>query len=251
VEAVVRPRQNRPPARAATADQKLIRLLVGLLAVAMTTALLLAVNARTANAAPEITGKVRAAYGSTPPVSGATVRLWTYDGGEPGTLADTDVTSAHGNFSLVPPSSGRYFLQMVHPDFRRGWLADNKYFEPLGTSTLLVRPGDDVAKTLAIPTFVRGRVVNQANANPVEGVVVTAVEAGTHEFLARDRTNDRGVFRIEDVVPNDDSIELRFNGSDVGYESGWASCFHTVVPTSGEGCGVGLGAIGTWRIERA
>lgn len=248
-EAVVSTRHDRPFVVTAASSRRAARPLVALLVVAVATALLVAVNIPSAKAAPEISGKVRAAYGANPPVGGATVRLWSNDSGHPGDLVDSDASDSNGNFTLSPPSAGRYFVQVIHTDFRRGWLADNRYFEPLGGSTRLVSPGADLSPTYAIPTFVTGLIVDQATGNPVAGVRAIALEPATGDELGRATTGPGGRFRITDVVLDDDSLQMRFNGAAVGYESGYFSCVRTVVPTVGDGCGSGLGNIGKIKIQ--
>lgn len=99
--------------------------------------------------------------------------------------------------------------------------------------------------------FYAGKVVNAANGNPVQGVVVKVFRINSDTLLGRDRTGPRGRYRIEGLDPvGDEELDVRVNGSDVGYESGWVSCNHTIVQTWGQACSQGQGWQPPLKIQR-
>ena len=87
---------------------------------------------------------------------------------------------------------------------------------------------------------ITGKVVD-VNGDPVQGVRVSARDVDSREtVLSSDRTNDRGRFRLA-AIPSEE-VGLKVNGSSVGFETGWMSCFreaagvYQVVATWGAAC---------------
>lgn len=202
----------------------------------------------TAQAAPNITGKLRDLTNGVP-VAGQTIRLRANEGGVPGEILQSVVTNSVGDFAVTPPFAARkYFLQLVAGDYQGGYLGhDSQSFVRLGEEPQLWDPGTDLGSVHAYPAFMRGTVVNAATGQRVRGVVVTARDVVTLEVLEQDTTNSNGVFVMTGL--NRDEYAVKLNGSSVGYETGFLGCAHGVVPAWGDACSYGTGKIGKARLD--
>jgi hypothetical protein len=99
-----------------------------------------------------------------------------------------------------------------------------------------------------VETFIRGRVVNAANGNPVAGVLVTVRDVVSLKVVAKDTTDAMGVYRVTGLT--DEEYGIKLNGRRAGFETGWLACNRTVVPTWGEACSHGTGRLGPARLDR-
>ena len=89
--------------------------------------------------------------------------------------------------------------------------------------------------------FFGGRLINPATGNPVKGVTVKVFEINTDHLLGQDKSGSAGYYRIDGLSAADEELDVRVNGSAVRYETGWASCNHTVVPSWGDACSYAQG----------
>lgn len=103
---------------------------------------------------------------------------------------------------------------------------------------------------------ITGRAVDSRTGNPLAGVRVAGVkvlESGATVRLTTMGVTDR-VGRFWITLParyaHYDGLGIRFNGSRVGYEAGYAACGHGVVRTWGEACSFGDQPGRLWRLGR-
>ena len=104
---------------------------------------------------------------------------------------------------------------------------------------------------MALPAFIRGRIVDSANGHAVRGVKVTARSANdVTQVEGADTTNRNGVFVITGLECEDDCY-LKANGSDRGYETGFRACNAQVVADWGDACGSPIGKIGKVFLDKS
>jgi len=72
----------------------------------------------------------------------------------------------------------------------------------------------------------------------------------TDTLLGHDKTGPAGHFRIDGLSADDEELDVRANGTAVGYETGWFGCNRTIVQSWGNACSWGQGRHGTFRIQR-
>ncbi len=97
--------------------------------------------------------------------------------------------------------------------------------------------------------FFAGKVINPATGNPVGGVTVKVFRINSDELLGRDRTGSAGRYRINGLSADDEELDVRVNGSAVGYETGWVSCANNVVSSWGAACSHGQGRQSPIKIQ--
>ena len=98
-----------------------------------------------------------------------------------------------------------------------------------------------------MPTYLKGMAVDSSTGAQLRGVLVTLRDPVTLDLIASDRTNDNGVFRMDGL--HSDEYAIKFNGSRVGYETGFGGCGHGVVPDYGDACTFAPGAVGKFRLD--
>ena len=78
---------------------------------------------------------------------------------------------------------------------------------------------------------------------------VKVFRINSEHLLGRRESGAKGRFRIKGLPAADEELEVRVNGSAVGYESGWVGCAHNVVPSWAEACSDGQGRQTRFRIQ--
>ena len=98
------------------------------------------------------------------------------------------------------------------------------------------------------PAALRGTVVNSVTGSPVRGVGVTVRHPVTLAVIEDATTNANGAWRVDGLTW--DEYGVKFNGSSVGYETGYLGCGRQVVAAWGDACSVGTGRVGKARLDR-
>jgi hypothetical protein len=177
--------------------------------------------------------------------------------GEPGPVAGWAETDGEGRFSIVPSfdPAGPVWLRVaadsrVQGGYVSGAAADNPNWVQWDVALADTYPSTaDLGRINALPSYVRGTVVNAANGRPVRNLRVSLRDAVDRTvIIGIDDTDSLGRFRIDGIEGED--FGLRFAGRERGYETGWLACNGTVVRTWGDACGVGPGGVGRVRIDR-
>jgi hypothetical protein len=143
---------------------------------------------------------------------------------EPGSVGPSliAVTDASGVYSFGALSGDEYllFFDGTAADHQSGWyshLGDLAQYDPGLAGTIAPGPVKDVK---LLPSYLTGRVLDASSSLPLEGVVVTATRpAGAPEGTAT--TDTAGVYRISPLMS--DEYQLHFDGSAIGYGSGFPS----------------------------
>ena len=115
--------------------------------------------------------------------------------------------------------------------------------------TLLILLGLSAGTAVAAPGPLRGVIVDAETGAGVRGVIVKALDPVQLDLVAGvDVTNGSGRF----LVPRLTGDEYAFfvDGSAAGYESGYLSCSHEIVPTYGEACTTSPGDVGAVQLDR-
>lgn len=231
------------------------RLLVVLLGLAAALAALTAVPTassagtptRAAQAAPApITGRLVYDFDDVRPASGVRIELRSGPGG---TLIGATTTDSEGRFAVVRtgalPAGGSYVRVVGNNWVQGGIVGGNsspRYVE--GTFAYARRYADGTAlgRVWALPSFVRGQVVDAETLAPVAGARVNLRRASDNVRVGTVLTASNGSFRIYPVQGED--FNLQVNGLAVGHELGYRACNAQLVPTIGEACGAPIGYIG-------
>ncbi len=229
-----------------------MRRLIALLAVLLMAAALAVSFSAPAQAAAPITGRLVDAYNSDAPIAGVTIRLRrVIDAGTAGGIITSAVTAVDGTFTLTPtdPAAAGYFVHVVAGRYQGGYVGAAPFgVKPTPAQAVMWAPGAAIGDVQAIPAFAQGQVVNAATLLPVSGVLVSARDILDRSIvLASAVTNADGRFRLNGIAVEE--IALRFNGNPVGYELGFASCTHRVVPTWGAACSAGTGYLGRFHLD--
>ena len=203
-----------------------------------------------------ITGRL-IEYRTDSAVPNATVQLREVNADDTvGAVVAIATTSATGAFSLTPPSpaDADYWVEVLaNHRIQQPYLLDS----PTSPSTLQwdlefadqITPGTDVGRVNAVSSYLRGKVVNAANGNPLRGISVSLRDAVDRATVVGSAvTNSDGFYRIGGLEGED--FGLRINGTARGFERGWVACNLTVVPTWGAACGVGPGPLGKVKLDR-
>lgn len=111
----------------------------------------------------------------------------------------------------------------------------------LALTTLSVQAPSQATPSRADDGFFAGKVLNQATDDPVKGVTVKVFRINTDTLLGSDKTGSLGRFRIDGLSTDDEELDVRVNGRDVHFESGWVACNHHVVQSWGAACSYGQG----------
>ena len=184
-------------------------------------------------------------------LSGYTVKLRTDNSA--GSAVDETTSASDGSFTLTAPDGDRYYVQVIGtPRWQGGWAGGMApahiefSFDSPATDTY--EANDDLGLLPLPPAWMRGKVVRAGTGDPVRGIDVAVKKPDALPALATDTTNRRGIFYVEGL--ENEEFDVRLDGSDRGYETGFWACNDTVVPTRGEACSVGYGNQGKVRIEK-
>jgi hypothetical protein len=211
-----------------------------------------------AQAATPITGRLVDLNDTTHDIAGMTVRLRELGtGSTPGAVVDTDVTASDGTFSLTPSGSGEeFYVRVIAGVYQGGWVGSFSGTAPPANAVVTLGEshtwgaGSHLYRVGAIPAFIQGRVIRPSTGNPVAGVTVSVRRGTDLSFVwDSDVTDAKGRFRVSGITDDGDNVALKFNGSAVGYETGYRDCGGTVVATWGEACASPLGYIGLVRLN--
>jgi hypothetical protein len=213
----------------------------------------------TANAASPVTGRlVDSTVASNPGVPNMTVRLRKVTEDGPGNVVDSAVTASDGSFSLDAGSApdDEYYVQVVAGTFQGGWVGGEgasgpDWVQPSPGAAVTYAPGTAIGRIMALPAFVRGKVVNASSGNPVRGITVRMTEGNDLSTVhGSDVTNSNGVFRIGGLS-GEDNFGLHVDGSAKDFETGWYNDFtHEVVGTWGAAAAAPLGKIGRVKLDK-
>lgn len=231
------------------------RLLVVLLGLAAALAALTAVPAtssagsssRAAQAAPApITGRLVYDFDAVRPASGVRVELRSGPGG---TLIGASTTDSEGRFSVVrtgPLPAGGSYVRVVGNNWVQGGIVGGdsspRYVQPSFAYGRRYADGTALGRVWALPSFIRGQVVDAATLAPVAGARVNLRRAVDNVRVGTVLTASNGSFRIHPIRGED--FNLQVNGLEVGHELGYRACNAQLVPTIGEACGSPIGYIG-------
>lgn len=231
------------------------RLLVALLGLAAALAALTAVPAtssagtpaRAAQAAPApITGRLVYDFDDVRPAAGVRVELRSGPGG---TIIGSTTTDSEGRFSVVrtgPLPAGGSYVRVVGDNWVQGGIVGGnsspRYVEATFAFARRYADGTALGRVWALPSFVRGQVVDAATLAPVAGARVNLRRASDNVRVGTVLTASNGSFRIYPVQGED--FNLQVNGLAVGHELGYRACNAQLVPTIGEACGAPIGYIG-------
>lgn len=188
------------------------------------------------------------------PAPGVTVNLREVTEGGPDDILGTGVTDSTGFFDIEPlvPLQDEYYVEVVGNDqVQFGWVdgGDPNYVQQYDEYAATFSATEAIGRIWVNPSYVRGRVVNPRNGNPVAGVTVSlrlADDPSTSVGVTT--TNAQGRFRIGGILGED--FNLRLIGEAVGFENGWRACNGTVVRTLGAACASPIGQIGRVRLDR-
>ena len=215
--------------------------LLGLLIAA--TALAAAPSTSTAAAPAAITGRL---VDSTTglPVVGTEVLLASGPGGS---VIGSSTTDSLGKFSVVRtgPLTGTGSYVRVTGDARvqSGIVGGSpKWVQPSYALGRRYADGTALGTINALPSYVRGTVLDAATLERVGGAKVNLRRASDNLLLVTTTTASNGSFKLYPVRGED--FNLQVLGASVGYENGYRACDAQLVPTIGEACGSPLGAIG-------
>jgi hypothetical protein len=115
--------------------------------------------------------------------------------------------------------------------------------------TLLILLGLSAGTAVAAPGLLRGVAVDAETGTSVRGVTVKALDPVQLDLVAGvDITNGSGRFQIPRLTG--DEYAFFVDGSAAGYESGYLSCSHEIVPTYGEACTTSPGDVGAVQLDR-
>lgn len=214
------------------------------------------VAAPSAEAAAPITGRVFE-HRTDSAVPNATVQLREVDAGDTvGAVVATTTTSSTGAFSLTPPApaDAHYWVEVLaNSRIQQGYVDDRaagpSWLEWEAESADQITPGTDVGRVNAVSSYIKGKVVNAANGNPLRGISVSLRDAVDRSTVVGSAvTNSDGFYRIGGLEGED--FGLRINGTERGFERGWVACNLTVVSTWGAACAVGPGPLGKVKLDR-
>ena len=198
--------------------------------------------------APAISGTLLSASEGSPPLAGATVKLYTDSSGAPGSVVYTVTTGSDGTFSLSAGSDPDYFIGVTRGNYHGGFVG-NGFVQSDSTFYETYAPSTDVGDVYMVPSFIRGYVVNPATGKRVSGVKVTArSQSDLSHPEAADYTDSRGVFTLTGLECEDDCY-LYFRGHPVSFENGYRACSGAVVATWGDACAAPLGNIGKVKLQ--
>ena len=231
------------------------RLLVALLGLAAALAALTAVPAtssadapaRAAQAAPApITGRLVYDFDDVRPASGVRVELRSGPGG---TIIGSTTTDSEGRFSVVrtgPLPAGGSYVRVVGNNWVQGGIVGGdsspRYVQASFAYARRYADGTALGRVWALPSFIRGQVVDAATLAPVAGARVNLRRAVDNVRVATVLTASNGTFRIYPIHGED--FNLQVNGLEVGHELGYRACNAQLVATIGDACGSPIGYIG-------
>ena len=235
------------------------RLLVVLLGLAAALAALTAVptassagtpassSERAAQAAPApITGRLVYDFDDVRPAAGVRIELRSGPGG---TIIGSTTTDSEGRFSVVrtgPLPAGGSYVRVVGNNWVQGGIVGGdsspRYVQAAFAYARRYADGTALGRVWALPSFVRGQVVDAATLAPVAGARVNLRRAVDNVRVGTVLTASNGTFRIYPV--NGEDFNLQVNGLEVGHELGYRACNAQLVPTIGEACGAPIGYIG-------
>lgn len=230
------------------------RSLAALLVLVVASALLAVAGSPSQSLIPPLTGRIFD-YRTNAPVAGVQVQMVAHEAGAPGPVVGTGETDGEGRFSIAPTSDpgGDVWVRVVGDSrVQGGWVGGTdspKWVQWDIAFADRYSPSDALGRINALPSYVRGTVVNAATGNPVRNLRVSLRDAVDRtDIIGSDYTDRFGRFRIGGIEGED--FGLRFAGHDRGFETGWLACNGTVVRTWGDACGVGPGGVGRVRIDR-
>jgi 5-hydroxyisourate hydrolase-like protein (transthyretin family) len=134
------------------------------------------------------------------------------EAGDPNKQAPTATTDAAGHFSIDKIPAGKYDLEVTRTDYVTARYGQDQPDKPGATLTLA--PGHKIADLLFRLNrmgVITGRVLDE-DGDPIRGVAVVSMLHRTAggkpkiDATGSDRTNDRGEYRIVDLLPGRYSI---------------------------------------------
>lgn len=231
-----------------------LRRVLAVLVLGISTIVYVGISPAPAHAAAPITGTLYD-YVSRLPAPGTTVQLRALDDlGAPAAVVATGDTDATGAFSVAPPdpADDEYYVEVVGDARIQGGWVDGRspnYVQWAIEEAATHAPGSTLGRVWGLPSFVRGKLVNAANGNPVRNVTVDLHIANKFgDVAATDVTDLEGRFRLGPIVGED--FGLKVLGEPRGFETGWRACDGTVVRTWGAACASPIGQIGRVRVDR-
>lgn len=208
-----------------------------------------------AEAAAPITGRVFE-HRTNSVVPNAIVQLREVNGDDTvGSVVATTTTSSTGDFSLVPPepADADYWVEVLTNNrIQRGLVDDNasgaSWLQANAEYADQIAPGTNVGRVNALSSYLRGKVVNAANGNPLRGVTVTVRDVVRRRVIIGSAvTNRDGFYRIRGLEVEE--LAVRVNGSARGFETGWVGWHLNVYPTWGQAASVGTGPLGKVKLN--